>query len=186
MKQPPRVFIVEGLDRLGKSTLIDNIQDSLGLYQVIHNSKPKVLSCLHAASLYGPLHAYQTRAYRNMFTIMSGPGKFIFDRAHLGEMVYAPLYRGYSGGYVFYMEDEFNIAEQFDIRMILLVEDFTCSNHFQDDGLSIDPTKRQQEQNLFFDAFNKSKIVDKRIICVTDKDTGKFHSPYHILQKALV
>jgi hypothetical protein len=37
------IYIIEGLDRLGKSTLIKNIQHRFGFYQVIHFGKPEIL-----------------------------------------------------------------------------------------------------------------------------------------------
>jgi hypothetical protein len=37
------ILIIEGLDRLGKSTLIKNIQHRFGFYQVIHFGKPEIL-----------------------------------------------------------------------------------------------------------------------------------------------
>ena len=37
------VYAIEGLDRLGKSSLIEDIINQQGFYQVIHFGKPKVL-----------------------------------------------------------------------------------------------------------------------------------------------
>ena len=44
MANTPTTWIVEGLDRLGKSTLIENIQNYRGAHQVIHSGKPPVMT----------------------------------------------------------------------------------------------------------------------------------------------
>ena len=44
-----------------------------------------------------------------MFRLLSGApnANIICNRAHLGECVYAPIYRGYWGEYVFDIENKF-------------------------------------------------------------------------------
>jgi hypothetical protein len=121
--------------------------------------------------------------FRMMSTNVVG-ARIIFDRAHLGEMVYAPLYRGYDGTYVFDLERIYAMDCAFRVRMILLTEDFTISKHFVEDGQSFDPTKRQEEQDKFISAFNSSIIPDKRIVCVTDPSTGQFKEQQQILEEA--
>lgn len=182
----PRVFIVEGLDRLGKSSLIEGILDACGFYQVIHFQKPKLLSAYgqSADSRADALFNYQKRSFENLFEMVNSNGYFIFDRAHLGEYVYSPLYRNYGGDYVFDLEHIYYLDLRADIRLILLTEDFSKSKHFADDGLSFDITKRDVEQQLFLDAFDRSIIRDKRNICVTDSN-GNFKPKEVILQEAL-
>ena len=111
--------------------------------------------------------------------------RIIFDRWHLGEAVYAPLYRKYDGNYVFDIEQRYDMGECHMVRLILLTEDFDASQHFVSDGDSFDDSKREQEQNRFIAAFNKSSIPDKRIICVTDPTTGNFRPAEDILKEAL-
>ena len=173
-------FIIEGLDRLGKSTLIEGIQNHLGYHEIIHYQKPKKLG-FYGGSLY----EYQRASFRTMFQLLDSHANIILDRAHLGEMVYAPIYRGYSGDYVLDLERVHRADKMVNVRLILLTEDFSTSKHFVDDGLSFDVSKREQEQNLFKEAFNKSIFSDKKIICVTDKVTGEFRSKEDILQEAL-
>ena len=195
MALEPTAFMIEGLDRLGKSTLINEIRQRLGFYQVIHYSKPEVLdmwfqdkvnkgASAAEAKAYA-LERYQRQGFINMFALMRSSANIIFDRAHLGECVYAPMYRGYSGDYVFDMEKRYPDVLVGRNRLILLTEDFDHSQHFVDDGLSFDPTKRREEQNLFIKAFNKSKFLDKRIICVTDVLTGGYRDKTDILEEAL-
>ena len=47
----------------------------------------------------------------------------IFNRSHLGETVYSPLYRGYSGDYVFDIEKKFTKALREDLYLITLTND---------------------------------------------------------------
>lgn len=190
----PQVFAIEGLDRLGKTTLIDGILNKEGFYQVIHFGKPKKLQAYEEARLERPsslskeqlqLYFYQVAAFRNSMLMAKSGSRIIFDRWHLGECVYSPLYRGYSGDYVFSLEASTGINERNDIRLILLTEDFDRSNHFKSDGGSFDDTRRREEQELFIKAFNSSSIRDKKIICVTGLN-GNFRSKEEILREALL
>lgn len=158
---------------MGKSSLSKNIQKRLGFHQVIHSGKP-LYSAVHTHAFM-----YQRAAFSQMFRLLNEPNyNFIFDRAHLGECVYAPLYRHYSGEYVFELEATFNMGhnDRKDTRLILLTEDFSCSKHFVDDGRAFDVSKRDIEQRMFIAAFEKSIIQRKKIVCVTDTSTGKFRS----------
>lgn len=166
-------FLLEGIDFLGKSSLAKNIQKRLGFHQVMHCGKP-IFSSVHAYAFQ-----YQRAAFSQLFRLLNEPNyNFIFDRAHLGECVYAPLYRHYSGEYVFELEATYNMGhdDRKDTTLILLTEDFSCSKHFIDDGQSFDISKRDIEQRMFVSAFEKSVIQRKKIICVTDKSTGGFRS----------
>lgn len=190
------VYAIEGLDRLGKSTLIKNIQQQLGFYQVIHFSKPEKLAAycdpqsafhiLHEGEQNIELQHYQYACFCNSMKLAQSGAKLIFDRWHLGEAVYSPLYRKYDGNYVFDLERKYKLDETNFVRLILLVEDFNVGKHFVSDGDSFDDTKRKEEQALFVSAFNKSHIVDKLIICVTDPETGNFRPAADILKEALV
>lgn len=189
------VYAIEGLDRLGKSSLIEDIIDQQGFYQVIHFGKPKVLQVYQDGGDPGSIKSertaeeclryYQYYTFLNSMKIANSGARVIFDRWHLGEAVYAPLYRGYDGDYVFDLEARYQVADQNMVRLILLVEDFTISKHFVSDGGSFDDSKREAEQQMFIDAFNKSTITDKRMICVTDPATGEFRSRLDVMKEAL-
>lgn len=186
-------FIVEGIDRLGKSTLIGGIKNALGYHQVIHFQKPESLDFYKKNSI-DERRAYQSQSFRQLMWIIVAAGltddssvKFIFDRSHIGEAVYAKKYRGYSGEYVFDLEKEYSIDLAKKHRMILLIEDFDKSTHYVDDGKSLGSgsiVQRVAEQQLFLTAFHKSIIQDKKIICVTDDD-GTFKNKNKILKEAL-
>lgn len=192
----PIKFLIDGIDRLGKSSLIERIQQELGYHLVIHYDKPKVLAhyvdmadCIKRAEVsetdfdesYRNMdiqnlarRLYQEDANRGMFELIKNDTPMIFDRTHLGEMVYAPLYRKYSGEYVFDMEKDMLLYRPYSkdsaIRLILL----TTSNFemIQDDGLSFDFNKKEDEQKMFIDAFNKSNITNKVIVDVHNGHGG--------------
>lgn len=194
-----QVYAIEGLDRLGKSTLIDGIRNKLGYYEVVHFSKPQRLdfykgsawelfdedTCSMKPVEQADLFNYQKASFVNSMILARSGARIIFDRWHLGEAVYSALYRGYSGDYVFEIEKLHRMDQCQNVRLILLVEDFSISRHFVDDGESFDITKREQEQEMFIAAFERSVIRDKRIICVTDPGVGGFKPKEWILQDAI-
>jgi hypothetical protein len=204
----PTKWLIDGIDRLGKSTLIENLMKELGYHLVIHYDKPKVLpNLLDEADMIKNCEAsetdfdqsyrdlslenlarrlYQEEANRGMFSLLKSNVPIIFDRTHLGELVYAPLYRKYSGEYVYEMEKELIDAKFYshkeDIRMILLTSSNT--DMLVDDGLSFDPAKKADEQELFIQAFRKSNLVNKIIIDVHNGNGG--YRPYNeILTQAI-
>jgi len=187
----PSHFLLEGIDRVGKDTLIRGIQARLGYHQVFHYQKPLRLDFYAAVSEAEAPYRYQEASFRTMFQVLCGvpSAKIICNRSHLGESIYAPLYRGYSGEYVFDLEHEFNVHRLSHVRIVLLVEDLTASRHFVDDGQSLggadDADKRQNHQDLFRRALDTSSFRDKRIVCVTDQATGKFRSSESILDEVL-
>lgn len=195
-------YLIEGLDRLGKSTLIDGILNARGFHQVIHYEKPKLLDVymdprvVHHKFLVKPdekeaawkqraLEEYQYDSFHAMFAMIQSGAHLIMDRAHLGEMVYAPLYRKYNGDYVLSLEEEYHVNTCYHAKLILLTEDFSKSKHFQDDGQSLGPeSARAKEQELFINAFERSKFRYKQIVNVTGED-GNFRPKEDILAEVL-
>jgi thymidylate kinase len=187
------VFGIEGLDRLGKSTLIEGIRNKLGYYEVIHFAKPQKLEAYtRVAPIAGVppggqgVFTYQRESFLNSMLLARSGARIIFDRWHIGEAVYAPMYRGYSGDYVFQQEVDTGLVDTNNARLILLWEDFKVARHFVDDGESLGAIEnREEEQERFFAAFEKSNIRDKRMICVTDQGLGGFKPKDWILHEAL-
>jgi thymidylate kinase len=190
---PKTVYGIEGLDRLGKSTLIEGIRNALGYYEVIHFSKPQRLDAYRTAMPVAGvppggqgIYHYQHESFVNSMLLANSGARIIFDRWHLGEVVYSPMYRGYDGDYVFDLETRSGVDVNGSIRLILLVEDFDIARHFVDDGESLGAVdKREEEQGRFIDALNRSAIKDKRTICVTDPALGGFKPKDWILAEAL-
>jgi len=184
----PTQFLIEGLDRLGKDKLIEGILHRVGYHEVIHYKKPQELDFYRAATPNAMLRSYQEASFRTMFCILRDAvaARIICNRAHIGECVYAPIYRKYEGDYVFDLEQEFGALNLNHVRLILLTEDFATSAHFVDDGQSLGGSERRRdEQQLFLNAYSRSTFPDKRIICVTDKQTGAFRPADEILAEAL-
>lgn len=184
-----RKTLVEGIDRLGKDTLIRGIQDRLGFHLVLHFEKPLILNCYtQGDQTQSPQRKYQEASFRALMEILSLDWDIgvLCNRSHLGEFVYAPTYRQYAAEYVFELEREFRLGEKSDVRLVLLTEDFAHSEHFADDGRSLGtPGQRMAEQARFIEAFERSGISDKRIICVTNPISGAFKNSAEILEEAL-
>lgn len=179
---------------LGKSTLIQGILDNVGYHQIIHYQTPKALQ-VHLETFREvrtveprtkALYQYQLESFTTMFNMLSGPGRFIMDRAHLGEDVYSKRYRKYDGSYVFDLERNFIYDQGSDLRnntalILLTTSDFSFIG---DDGESHDVVQREEEQMDFFQAYNKTNLTKKIIIDVND-GTGKFKAPEVILGEVL-
>lgn len=174
----PNKFLIDGVDRLGKSTLIENIQQALGYYLVIHYDKPKKLNHYYE-TCKDPLVLYQKKCNINMFKLIKSDVPIIFDRTHLGELVYSPLYRDYPGDYVLDIEA---LTDTSDCRLILMTtSDMSVGD---DDGCGFDWSKREQEQEAFKQAFARSTIQDKIIIDVSNGQ-GSYRDAQEILAEAL-
>jgi thymidylate kinase len=169
-------IIAEGPDRLGKSSLIQGLKDQLGYFDVIHYQKPKLLQCYEHPDRNKALRRYQEQSFENMFKLLASGARLILDRAHLGESVYGNRYRNYDGNYVFILEHAV-IASQYpaitfaDTTLLVLLT--TSSFDFiQDDGLSFDFSKKEEEQQDFIKAFERSAIRHKLMIDVHDGHGG--------------
>jgi thymidylate kinase len=185
---PPNRFLIEGIDRVGKDTLIREIQERLGYHLVLHYTKPIPLAFYQSVTGPPASRQYQEASFRTMFHLLrqSPEAPIICNRSHVGEYVYAPLYRNYSGAYVFDVEQLCEVSSIPRIRLLLLTEDFEHGRHFRDDGLSLgSESQRHKEQDLFLEAFARSTILDKRVVCVTDTATGNFRAAADILDEAL-
>lgn len=148
-------IICEGLDRCGKSTLIDNI--------VKYYKKPFIK--LHH---YGPPFKdkemdikFDLILYNEMADIFNRYENVIADRSHLGSLIYSPIYRGHNGEHV--MEIEKKLPN--DLFLFTLYD--TPERLVQrDDGLSfsIDLIKKQTEIDGFLRAHELSNIKHKKLI----------------------
>jgi thymidylate kinase len=181
MSQVLRSIIIEGVDRLGKSSLVQGIQDEFGFFQTMHFQRPSILETylkearielnrapgvLDDEMKSYALRKYQNDSFANMFRLLNSSGRLILDRAHLGESVYAKRYRSYSGDYVFSMEAVAENASAIDTTLLVLLHTSDFS-FIKDDGESFDFSKKEEEQNDFIRAFEKSKIKHKVMVDVS-------------------
>ena len=125
--------------------------------------------------------SYSHRLYSDMFTMMSklkdDSINIILNRSHLGESVYSPIFRNYSGDFVFDIEKKFTQELRENLYLITLVND----PHIlwsRDDGKSLH--KSEEEIAAQVDGFKRahrlSKIKNKLLINVgsmTAEDLNK-------------
>jgi len=180
-------LIIEGLDRLGKSSLIAGLKNKIDNFQVIHYQKPELLDYLYVEDNDNALKRYQERSFSDMFRMLSMPVvKFIMDRSHIGENVYSHRYRNYSGEYVFGLERDLRTRDNdcFSNSTLLVLLTTTSFEFIKDDGLSFDFTKKEEEQIDFIKSFERSIIKHKLMIDVHDGE-GNFVPPEEILKAVI-
>lgn len=160
-----KFIIIEGTDNTGKDT-----QQNL----IIQNLKDIVFHKIHYSSLPFKddinMHtSYSKKMYEDMFKMMmlckDKDINIIFNRSHLGESIYSPLYRGYSGDYVFEIEKEFVNVLRENLYLITLTNDpHTIWN--RDDGKSFYKNEEEirAEVDGFIRAHRLSKIKNKLLL----------------------
>ena len=170
------VICVEGIDRTGKSTQIKKMQEyfeELGLESaVIHYEGVKVPESGPFKS--GAQEVASRTRYDDMLHLADEMVKstnhvLIFDRAHLGEFVYSPMYRHYDGDYVFELEKKY---PNFCSRALLFTFIDTPEHVLaRDDGESFttDLQKKAEEIDRFTAATVMSNVEHKHLINIKDK-----------------
>ena len=163
-----KFIIIEGPDNTGKDTQIR---------QIMKNFPSDVFHMFHYFNLpfkddLKKHKEYSIQMYEEMFTIMKHAPKeinYIFNRAHLGETVYSPLYRGYLGDYVFEIENRYTEFLRQELFLITLVNDPTLILK-RDDGKSFYKSEEDVKGEIdgFARAHRKSSIKNKLLI-----DIGK-------------
>ena len=153
-----KFIIIEGTDNTGKDT-----QQNL----IIEKVNNLVFQKLHYSSL--PFKgdkekhiSYSQKLYDDMFKLMMVSKdkdiNIIFNRSHLGESVYSPLYREYSGDYVFDIEKRYVRSLREELYLITLTNDpHTILK--RDDGLSF--YGNEEEVKAEVDGFNRAHRLSK-------------------------
>ena len=171
-----KIIILEGPDRCGKSTQIKMLMKNLinEPTHVIHYSSIPGLSkeeCINFSKIL----------YDDMFQLSydahSHNRNLIFDRAHLGEYVYGPIYRGYSGDYIFDIEEKWKKNSFWDSLYLFVFIDKPENLISREDGLSfsVELEKKKQEINNFKEAFDKSKIKKKFLLNIQGFSPKEVH-----------
>jgi len=154
-------IIIEGVDNIGKSTLVN------GLAKRFCQSQPKLLHCIGMPN-NGEAERTSKLFYASLFRLLSdNHHTFIVDRGHLGEAVYSPIYRNYSGDYIFALEV---LLYQKPTLLILLDTHNPAVMASREDGLSLSGGKVEriaEEARLFRVAYAKSELT-KTVILVDD------------------
>ena len=155
-----KFIIIEGTDNVGKDTQQDLI---------IKNFPRKVFHKVHYSAV--PFKGkegidYSARMYTDMFEMMMSCKhkdiNIIFNRSHLGESIYAPLYRGYNGDYVFDIEKGYVNSLRENLYLITLINDPKIILS-RDDGKSFYKNEEEVKAEIdgFIHAHRKSKIKNK-------------------------
>lgn len=160
------IVIIEGIDRIGKSTCSKHLKDAHG-FSTMHFGRPEGDDSRQRAF-------YQKATFQRTFEWMRSldnqPSRVVMDRGHLGEWVYGPMYRGDSGvdlGYLWESE-----SELMNTYLVLLHHQDLDIIRKRDDGLGFDISKIEEEQKRFVEAFDRSNLRNKTILDVTSLTIG--------------
>ena len=171
------VIVIEGPNRVGKSTQIANLKN-------YYECKGMSVHVIHYEHIHlDPTRTYTPEAMKDMATVryddmlnlaneyaQDPMSVIIFDRAHLGETVYGPKFRNYSGEYVFELEKKYPkfLQNAYEFVFVDSAENLLS----REDGLS--PTQgledKKYEVGAFRDAFCKSNVIHKAMIDIRDSD----------------
>ena len=146
-------YVVMGIDRIGKDTFIENNFPS---HKKIHLTKPP--------KDVDPLIFSKTE-YCDYFCNLMKNDNLVYNRGHIDEFVYAPIYRKYSTFWLTIMEEEFAQSVANTVFILLYTDNFDM---MVDDGLSHDFNRKEEEQELFHKYFDQSKMINKIKIKVND------------------
>lgn len=195
-----KLIIVEGIDRVGKNMLINGIIPYLGTINFCyrHFGKPPATNPFGMPYIASSGLSYQMTAFKHEFDIAKmlldrgnnfyNENTIIWNRSHLGEYVYGPLYRkeepSLIKNYIHLLEGSMtNLIK--NVYLILLKGDPTVIAN-NDDGKSLgdvsSPSKLANEIRLFDEIFEASIIPNKLTIDVTDN--GSFKDQKTIIDNA--
>lgn len=173
-------IIFEGLDNVGKGTQIKRLATfyakKMITFHVLHYS---------AISNISPKESKQfsKKLYKDMFFMILNDkipdGIITLDRSHIGENIYAPMYRNTSGDWIFDIELWFKLAFPVKWNNIYLITllDSVDSLIKREDGesFSIDKDKKLEEIDRFVSSTYKSHINNKIIIDTDNKSKEEVH-----------
>ena len=173
------IFFIEGPDRCGKSTQIKRLMSRLAR-EDIYEEKIKPIQWLHFSAIRNVSPQEQKNlfkaTFKHMFKLLAQPmpAHWILDRTHLGDYVYAPMYRNdYDTDYVFELERT-ALSTIASPCLLILLYDSSFENLKRDDGDSlnanIDLEKAKEEVLRFKDAWARSGIKAKIMVDIKDKN----------------
>lgn len=172
------VVIFDSVDAIGKDTQIEKLVQEAHkrgiITHILHYSNIKGLKDNNA------VRDLSVKQYQSIFTFMKDvaiPSKdlFIYNRAHLSEYVYSPMYRNYDGYYVFALEKTIlKDSLSKDIYLFSFIdnpEKIIERDKERGDGqsFSLDLDKKKQELDMFKEAYNLSSIYRKNLINIENK-----------------
>lgn len=160
------LVIVEGLDRCGKSTLVEHLRKR-------YFTSPNIL--VHHSSSPPKVddpNQWELKHYDSLFRTSKDLVKFggfniIFDRFHLGAAVYGEKYRKANPVSVFEIDRQH--LSSYSRAALILITDEPKAISYRDDGDSLESSIEDYEQtrDSFLSAFEKSSCVNKLHINIT-------------------
>lgn len=150
------IYVVEGLDRCGKSTFINELKSKLNNPFIIHCGKPPE----HLKNNY----YYNLYFYTDLLLMCINENNYgrdvILDRSWIGETVYGPLYRDVN---IPLSSLEKHLPYNFDDICLIMFTDSPSRLIEREDGEShsSDIESKIKEIDLFHSAFNNTKIKNK-------------------------
>jgi hypothetical protein len=190
-----KLLIIEGLDNVGKNFLVSGLSSNFDNFCVRHfTSPPRGLSEEDAISNQKREFFREFLFYQKMseWEELSSTGRelsslYVWNRSHLGEIVYGNIYRGYDATpWVISLEDHFSFDVIEDVYLLLMTSSDPEFLIRKDDGksFSIEREKKEREMFLFNEAFSKSKIKKK---CYLEVNTpsGEYLSAESIREKVM-
>lgn len=161
-------IIIEGIDNVGKGTLISNIKNHYNNYTLhqLHYSNVKLSP--------DKTEKYSNKLYTEMFYLMKEislieKSGIICDRSHIGELVYGPIYRNYPGTYVLDIEKQYHDCFFWDDLILITLIDKAENVIERDDGLSFttELEKKNDEIRAFVQAHKQSTIKNKLLLDIS-------------------
>lgn len=176
------ILIIEGMDRCGKSTLVEQLRKR-------YFNNPRIL--IHHSSsppkVENP-NEWEIEHYRQLLdaSYMLNYGhdfEVIFDRFHLGAIVYGKKYRNADPEDIYAIEN-LTIQKGDEIALVLLT-DWTSAimERDDDDSLESTPEEFDQTRTAFEEAFKRSIIPNKLHINISEN--GGFKNTYSTVTKFL-
>jgi thymidylate kinase len=179
------ILILEGQDRVGKTTLISDLRKH-------YFKNPKIIVHHASSPPKGVVdsNAWEVDHYTNLaktFHELSANQEYdiICDRFHLGAMVYGMKYRGLNP-HTIYEVDRDVIADGLEKNVALvLLTDYAEDILKRNDGDSIETTIEEFEYSRkeFINFYNYSRISHKLHINITDN--GGFKNTYPLVESFL-
>jgi thymidylate kinase len=131
-------IILEGLDRCGKSTAAVKLANHFGPGVIVHHSSspPKLESA-------GLQMNWEIRNYKKLWEKTNSEEVTIFDRFHLGMLVYGKQYRGYEVDRIDVLErNMFGPSVCVELNYLFTFVDTVDNLVKRDDGLSLESANR--------------------------------------------
>jgi thymidylate kinase len=161
------LLIIEGMDRCGKSTLVEHLRKRYFTSPNIlihHSSSPPKVEDPNAWEL----KHYSSLFYTSQLLVDDYSYDVIFDRFHLGAAVYGKKYRNALPHDVYTMDNRFLLG--YEKAALILLTDDPEAIAARDDGDSLESGVEEYHETMqaFIEAYAMSSCMNKLHINITD------------------